>query len=690
MGSVDRRDPEDSRDTIDRYPLLCLPAMNGLEPPIYCVNPNCAQPRNAIGRERCSECQTPLLYRYLWAVGEVAAAIPVGSMVAGRYYVQAPSVWLETEPARSPDVPPQLPDRSLPYLRLHRWARHVPQFYGLCLMGDQSPDTILLENAPLNDQGQPYPSINEAWGGARNLRRLHWLRQLLDLWPALAAEGVTASLLSLQNVRIQGGRLWLRELMADEADREGNFRRLGDLWFAWLTGWLPQVSTENDALLGVRLQDWCTQIRQGALNAVGAASLLDRLIQETQAQYDLTVAAAGLTDPGRQRSNNEDTCYPDTFSPLPPLGAIDPGVAIVCDGLGGRERGEVASQMAMQSLQLQAQALISEAITSGESIEAPIATEQIRAMLRVANNLIATQNDSQGREARQRMATTAALAIALPQPLRPPFVEQTTIARDLYIAHVGDCRAYWISMGGCIPLTVDDDLAGREAETGFRSYREALNQPNGSAIAQALGAKEADNLQPHVQRWIVDEDGLLLLCSDGFSDRGWVEQSWREYGLGIVTGTRSLNETLKAWVAAAIATNGSDNTTAVALLCRLSPLNVGIPDPWTAAPEAVALAPATWESEMSEASQALLQTTSRPPRSQRRRRSHPGLSKPQWIGLGAIALVILGAIALALTLRPSGDDRPDPNRTPSTPTRPTEPGKPAPSTTTEELPVPGP
>ncbi|HEY9690179.1 MAG TPA: PP2C family serine/threonine-protein phosphatase [Coleofasciculaceae cyanobacterium] len=654
--------------------------MNGLEPPIYCVNPSCSQPRNAIGRERCSECQTPLLYRYLWAVGDVAAAIPAGSMVAGRYYVQAPSVWLETEPGRSPDAPPTMPDRALPYLRLHHWARHLPQLYGLCLMGDHAPDTILLENNPFDDQGQPYPSISEAWVGARNLRRLHWLRQLVDLWPALAAAGVTASLLSLQNLRVQGGRVWLRELMADEGPIDSgvaveNFRRLGDLWFAWLTGWLPQVSVESDALLGVRLQDWCTQIRQGTIDPAEAGARLDRLIQEAQAQYDLAVTAAGLTDAGRQRSNNEDACYPDTFSALPPMGAIDPGVAIVCDGLGGRERGEVASQLAAQSLQLQAQALISEAITEGVPIESAIAAEQIRAIIRVANNLIATQNDSQGREARQRMATTAALAIALPQPLRPPFVEQATIARDLYIAHVGDCRAYWISASGCIPLTVDDDLAGREAEAGLRPYREALSQPNGGAIAQALGAKEADNLQPHVQRWIVDEDGLLLLCTDGFSDRGWVEQTWRDYGLGMVTGARSLNETLKAWVAAAVATNGSDNTSAAALLCRLSPLSSGIPDPWTAAPEELALAPATWESEMSEASKALLQTATQAPRSARRRRPTPSLTKPQWIGLGAIGLLLLGVVVATIVLRPPAGDRP---------------AESTPQATPKELPMPGP
>lgn len=645
--------------------------MNGLEPPIYCVNPSCPQPRNAIGRERCSECQTPLLYRYLWAVGDVAAAIPAGSMVAGRYYVQGPSVWLETEPGRVPATPPDMPDRALPYLRLHRLARHLPQFYGLCLMGDQSPDVLLLENAPLDDRGQLYPAISEAWGTARNLRRLHWLRQLVSLWPALAGEAVTSSLLSMQNLRVQGGRLWLREVIADDSEAEGNFRRFGDLWFAWFTGWLPQVSAESEALLGVRLQDWCSQIRQGTIDPAQAAQALDRLIQEAQAQYDISIAAAGITDAGRQRSNNEDACYPDTFSPLPPTGAIDPGVAIVCDGLGGRERGEVASQMAVQSLQLQAQALISEAINAGELIDAAIAMEQVQAIVRVANNLIVTHNDSQGREARQRMATTAALAIALPQPLRPPFVENTTIARDLYLAHVGDCRAYWISASGCIPLTVDDDLAGREVEAGLRPYREALSQPNGGAIAQALGAKEADFLHPQVQRWIVDEDGLLLLCTDGFSDGGWVEQTWREYGLGIVTGQRSLPETLKAWVAAAVAINGSDNTSASALLCRLVPLSAAIPDPWTAAPEDVALAPATWESEMSEASKALLQTTPRSPRTHRRRRSTFPLSRAQWLGLGAIGLLLVVVCGLLLVRPVAKDDRPT---------------SPSPS----ELPVPGP
>jgi hypothetical protein len=120
-----------------------------------------------------------------------------------------------------------------------------------------------------------------------------------------------------------------------------------------------------------------------------------------------------------------------------------------------------------------------------------------------------------------------------------------------------------------------------------------------------------------------------------------------------------------------VTANGSDNTSASALLCRLVPLSAAIPDPWTAAPEDVALAPATWESEMSEASKALLQTTPRSPRTHRRRRSTPTLSRAQWFGVGAIGLLLVVVCGLLL-LRPAAkDDRPTP---------------PSPS----ELPVPGP
>ncbi len=47
----------------------------------------------------CESCKTPLVYRYLWAVGEAAEQIPSSSQVGGRYYVTARQIWLDTQPS---------------------------------------------------------------------------------------------------------------------------------------------------------------------------------------------------------------------------------------------------------------------------------------------------------------------------------------------------------------------------------------------------------------------------------------------------------------------------------------------------------------------------------------------------------------------------------------------------------------
>ena len=106
--------------------------------PLYCVNPRCGNPKNVVGREACADCQEPLEYRYLWALGEVAAAIPVGSFLAGRYFVQAPSIWLDTQPHTDPWMLPQWPAIAQPYMKLHRQPFHIPRIYGACPMGGGS------------------------------------------------------------------------------------------------------------------------------------------------------------------------------------------------------------------------------------------------------------------------------------------------------------------------------------------------------------------------------------------------------------------------------------------------------------------------------------------------------------------------------------------------------------------------
>lgn len=585
--------------------------------------------------DSAAETQIP---RYLWAAGSLAAKIPAGQTVADRYRVVAPQIWLDTQPEAAPLFPPQLSDELLPYLRLYPQWRHIPQVYGICPWNQEegAAEILLLENVPIDANGRLYPVLLEAWSQASATRQVNWLWQLWQLWTHLSDLGVAASLRDVENIRVQGSRLWLRQLVRDRPGVESiaSLQELGYQWLTWTSGAQPSVAGELKAI--------CQQMRRYDISLADIATRLNHLLVGQAAQLPLRLGVAGNSDAGPLRSQNEDACYPRRedleASDRPPNHELLPYLAIVCDGVGGHEGGEVASQMAIESLKPQIRIFLQELNRERRIVPPGEIIEQLSAIVRVVNNTIAAQNDAQGRELRQRMGTTLAMGLLVPQTVQSEGdIEQT--ARELYVAHVGDSRAYWITRDYCQQLTVDDDVASREVRLGRNFYRAALQRLDGGALTQALGTRGGEMLRCTIARYIVDEDGILLLCSDGLSDNDWVEKSWRAIVPPILEGERSLEAAVEAWISLANENNGHDNTSVAMAYCRISPGKLMLFEPGRAP------ATAAPESEMTEASKALLFGESEMAAagsSPRRRRS----ARSDWATLLLVVVVIIigGAI----------------------------------------------
>lgn len=549
--------------------------------------------------------------RYLWASSPAVAQIPPGELVQSRYQVVAPQIWVDTQPALPPSIPEQMPNEVISYLRLYPWRLHIPEVYGICSLDKLVPPTqaLLLENVPIDSKGKLMPGILAAWTQASPVRQVYWLWQLFELWNPLWALGVASSLLMADNIRVDEWRVRLLQLYPDpliEPELELAVTEVGENHLADPNDPLssmmnfeadspetPQLGLQHlgDSWMGLcriahasvagPLQEICNQMQQGATEQE-IAHKLNQLLLEEASLLPLRLRVAGATDTGPTRSHNEDTCYP-TAEDLPadytqPTDPLIPHLTLVCDGIGGHEGGEVASQLAVQSLKLQIRALLAEVTAQNELATPELMKEQLTAIIRVVNNMIAARNDEQGRESRRRMGTTLVMALQLPQQIHTS--EGFGNTHELYIASVGDSRAYWITPHSCQQLTIDDDVATREARMGRSLYREALRRPDAGALTQALGTRDAEFLRPHVQRFIVEEDGLLLLCSDGLSDNNWVEQSWAEYVQPVLQGQIPLDAVVKSWIDLANQKNGHDNTSIVITYCRVSPeypvlLNLG-------------------------------------------------------------------------------------------------------------------
>jgi protein phosphatase len=500
--------------------------------------------------------------RYIWAADRQAIGIPADRLVEDRYHVIAPQLWLDTKPDEPPNILLPLPHQALAYAHLYRYQLHLPQLHGFCSIDrvNERIEIPLLANVPIDRDGNLLPSLAMAWSTATPLTRAYWLWQAIELWAPLAGTGVLASLSAMDNLRVDGWCLRLCELIPDRTTgvNKVTLAKLGTIWLQSL----PLASSAIDERLRVLFLKM--QAEQASLRDVAAA--LNRIVLEQAARLPLEWQVAGGTDTGATHQHNEDSYYPTSLEL-----AQDPTsgkIAIICDGVAGHEGGEVASQMAVNLLKIQTQNLLENLSESRDIVTPEQICNTIGAIVRVVNNTITAQNHSQGREDTRRMGTTMVMAIQVSQPI--PAGRGFGNSHEIYIAHVGDSRAYWITSHRCQLLTIDDDIAAREVKQGRDVPWHSASRPDATALTQALGMKSGELLQPTVQRLMAIEDGILLLCSDGLSDRQLVESSWQDYTERILHGDLPLAEAVQSWLALAHRENGDDNISLVLMSCQVS------------------------------------------------------------------------------------------------------------------------
>ncbi|MDJ1176993.1 PP2C family protein-serine/threonine phosphatase [Roseofilum capinflatum] len=499
---------------------------------------------------------------YLWAVN--GSSVPVGERVANRYQVVSPQIWQDTQPDKMPLIPDRSDPKVLAYLHLSPYHLHLPQLYGAVEISGHSP-ILLLDRLPITPEGTLYPSITEVWPHTPPVRQVYWLWQLSQIWNPLNSFSAGLSVLTPENIRIQGWRIQLRELMFTPSPP--GLAALSRCWQTWINTCSDDIREPLNSL--------CAAMEEGKRWQTLTASL-NQILLELAAELPLKITTAGGTDAGTVRSHNEDSCYPITLSQkgnLTPEFDRIPQLAIVCDGLDGHEGGEVASELAVRSLKLQVQGLLLELAEQTEVVEPAIWIDHITSVIRIVNNLIATQNEAKGRSDRQRMGTTAIMALQIAQQVKTAFGLDFPNAHELYLAHVGDSRAYWITPDYCQLLTQDDDFAHWQVAKGECLHRQAAAQDNATQLIQALGTQHADNqeLVPHVQRLIIEEDGILLLCSDGLSDRHTIEQYWQQEMNSIFTGQITLEEAVNRWLELGASDQNPDNVSVVLMYCQVSP-----------------------------------------------------------------------------------------------------------------------
>ena len=495
-----------------------------------------------------------------------------------------------------------LPTHALPYLILERYTPTVPKIYDAWQQQDQG--VVLLPDR------SGWKLVTELWSQQKlPLPQIVWfLDEMAKLWSPLQRIGCAQSLLVKENLRIDEDQaLCLQQLYMD-IDYTPTLKDLALTWQVFfaeshldnlaslnllldkmITGEILEVEQLRLELHNLGLNESEVESSDHDDENLAETESLDPQITEIEAEAeyhevsaesktffdeadedimyssefeeqatamipmqlrDLTDACC--TDIGVQRDHNEDF-----FGVTTTITRVENntennlsvrGLYIVCDGMGGHAAGEVASAMAVESLQKYFQTHWQSELPDHDTIESGIL---------LANKALYQTNVDNSRSGNGRMGTTLVMAL----------VQDTRLA----IAHVGDSRIYRLSRKqGLEQLTLDHEVGQREVNRGVEPEI-AYGRPDAYQLTQALGPRDNNCVRPEIQFMEFTEDCLILLCSDGLSDNEFIDSHWSQYLKPLISSDANLQDGLFKLIDIANEHNGHDNITAVLLRIKLEP-----------------------------------------------------------------------------------------------------------------------
>ena len=497
-----------------------------------------------------------------------------------------------------------IPHLAKPYIALHSQnQREIPLIHDAWQQGDMQ--VVIIE-----DRSNWQPLVH-LWQEetTSSLKILHWCYQMTQLWALLEPVNCRQSLLDLSNLRLDEDQtLALQRLYVESSsslsvsespeDAEAQtsaipeepltIQALGRVWQALFRqsqrtqfGSVVQMLGDLDvgkihtiAQLRSRLEEISIE-----LEALGTAATLPPIkennttvptMPQSDEPEDIIISKddmptvvlamqlssledAGRTDVGRQRHHNEDYFGIETKIQkleFPKSRVLEGhGLYILCDGMGGHAGGEIASELAVNTLRQYFQE---------HWIANQLPTEDsIREAVYLANEAIYKLNQQDARSGVGRMGTTLVMLL----------IQDTQAA----VAHVGDSRLYRLTRKrGLEQVTVDHEVGQREITRGVEASI-AYARPDAYQLTQALGPRDENSINPDVGFFEINEDTLLLLASDGLSDNDLLETHWQTHLEPLLSSGANLEQGVTKLIDLGNQYNGHDNITGILIRAKVRP-----------------------------------------------------------------------------------------------------------------------
>jgi PPM family protein phosphatase len=200
----------------------------------------------------------------------------------------------------------------------------------------------------------------------------------------------------------------------------------------------------------------------------------------------MKVTVVSLSHTGKVREHNEDALWVDK----------NHGLYLVADGMGGHACGEVASQLAVDTIKVE--------ITRGNNLSSAI---------QISHQAILDAGVSNAEQ--QGMGTTIVAA------------KQNKLGFEL--AWVGDSRIYHYDGNALTQLSIDHSFVQDMVLRDVLTEEQARNHPDSCLLRQALGKPDLHQVKVDCLKWPAIKPGILLLCSDGLSDKLSHEEMQRTF-----------------------------------------------------------------------------------------------------------------------------------------------------------------
>jgi PPM family protein phosphatase len=238
---------------------------------------------------------------------------------------------------------------------------------------------------------------------------------------------------------------------------------------------------------------------------------------------DFRYEMCAQTDTGRARENNEDSVRFDAPT----------GVAVLADGMGGYNAGEVASSMATDLICTEMTRWLQQAggMASGRDVR-----RALELCVDNANRAVFSAANQNRKYA--GMGTTLVTGVFL--------------GNRLTLGHIGDSRAYRMRGQALQQITRDHSLLQEQIDAGMITPAQAARSVHKNLVTRALGVEERTLLD--LAEHVVEPDDLYLMCSDGLSDM--LEHDQIE---ALLNAAPNLDEKARVLVDAANTRGGRDN-----------------------------------------------------------------------------------------------------------------------------------